>query len=383
MVYFGGSEAPNYLSHRIVVIVEASSLLGPDGKEHEAAGMLRSLISENRIDYPMVVLRGNGLSPITIRITKKGPIAVLVTSARDNVEVEMLTRLAFADADESIEQNNQIMTAHFDAAAALRNLTDEEKTEVELLVDFQRWLEDGKPYDVVVPFAPQIRAAFVATPRAVRIRRDIGTLIAGVDASAVLHKAQREIDGQGRIIANLDDYGHAVDAFGPGVEIFHNPKLSPGVIALVHVLEQLIEKERENCPDDGMFDDAAAAPRRLLAKALGLASRKTVDNRLEAARSAEAIECLNDGAPLGVARRYRVLTSSEDLERECEGEGASSVFPSRASVERMIKDPAAFALALEAIREEAESDPKPVSKLSRGLAPNKGGQGGAKHAIPF
>ena len=44
-----------------------------------------------------------------------------------------------------------------------------------------------------VPFAPQIRAAFGRTPRAVRIRRDINTLIAGVAASAVLHKAQREI----------------------------------------------------------------------------------------------------------------------------------------------------------------------------------------------
>ena len=82
-------------------------------------------------------------------------------------------------------------------ATGEHDLTAEEEGEIELLRDFQRWLENDGPYDVIVPFAPQIRAAFGRTPRAVRIRRDINTLIAGVAASAVLHKAQREIDAEG------------------------------------------------------------------------------------------------------------------------------------------------------------------------------------------
>ena len=52
--------------------------------------MMRQLISENRLDYPTVVLREGG-TPITVTITKNGPIAALITSAGDNVEVEMLT----------------------------------------------------------------------------------------------------------------------------------------------------------------------------------------------------------------------------------------------------------------------------------------------------
>ena len=178
-------------------------------------------------------------------IVKNGPIAVLITSARDNVEVEMLTRVAFADADESVGQSSRVMTYAFDAAGGLLDPTAAEEAEVELLRDFQRWLEDGGPYDVVVPFAPHIRAAFGRTPRAVRIRRDINTLIAGVAASAVLHKAQRETDAKGRIVATLDDYGHAWDAFDPGVAVFHNPQQGPGVIALVRVLEEMIEEERK------------------------------------------------------------------------------------------------------------------------------------------
>jgi hypothetical protein len=228
------------------------------------------------------------------------------------------------------------MTARFDAAAAVGGLTDDEKAEIDLLVEFQRCLQDEGPYDVIVPFAAKIRAAFSKTPRAVRIRRDIGTLIAGVAASAVMHKAQRDTDEQGRIVATLDDYGHAIDAFGPGVGIFHNPRQSPGVIALVRVLEKLIEKEKERCVDPELFDGAATAPRRLLAKELGLSSQKTVAARLEAARDGDAIGCLNDDAGAGVARRYRVLISSAEMDKAREGDGANSVFPSRAFRQKLV-----------------------------------------------
>ena len=47
----------------------------------------------------------NGQTAITVQIVKNGPIAVLITSARDNVEDEMLTRVAFADADENLRSS--------------------------------------------------------------------------------------------------------------------------------------------------------------------------------------------------------------------------------------------------------------------------------------
>jgi hypothetical protein len=41
---------------------------------------------------------------------------------------------------------------------------------------------------------------------AVRLRRDFGALLALISAHAVLHQASRERDGDGRVVANLDDY---------------------------------------------------------------------------------------------------------------------------------------------------------------------------------
>ena len=64
-------------------------------------------------------------------------------------------------------------------------------------------------------------------------------------ASAVLHKAQRDTDAEGRIVATLADYEIAWDAFNPGVSVFHNPSQGAGVVALVQALEGMIEEARK------------------------------------------------------------------------------------------------------------------------------------------
>lgn len=358
---YRGGDDPNTLAHMVIYIPEASSLLARDGKEHEMAGMLRTLISENKLVYQTVVLREGGQTPGTIEIIKNGPIVVLITSARNNVEDETLTRVAFADADKSLIQSSMVMTYAFDAAGGRLDPKAAEEAEVELLRDLQRWLKNGGPYDVVVPFAPQIRAAFARTPRAVRIRRDIGTLIAGVAASSVLHRAQREVDAKGRVVATLADYEHAWDAFNPGVSIFHNPQFGPGVIALVSALEKLIEEERRvynaayeirqaNNPHfyHEPFDRAVTATHARLARELGLASHDTISGRLSAAKEAGLIECLNETAYRSVPRRYRVSIGSAELARS----GAVPVFPPPTEVRRLMNNSAAYKHALDTIRAE-------------------------------
>ncbi len=295
------------------------------------AGMMRQLISENRLDYPTVVLREGG-TPITVTITKNGPIAALITSARDNVEVEMLTQLGFADADKFLAQSSKVMTRTFNEAEGLFGASGEQQAEVELLRDFQLWLEDGGAYDVIVPFAPQVRAAFGRTPRAVRIRRDTGTSIAAISTSAVLHKAQREVDGHGRIVATLADYEHAWDAFNPGVSIFYNPQCGADIIALVRVLERMAEEERVGAvakqaagggPDIRLKpsylsggetpDVTVTATARRLAKELGLASPDTAAVRTSVATSAGVIKRVNEGAPRVRPSQYQVRISSYEL----------------------------------------------------------------------
>jgi hypothetical protein len=57
---------------------------------------------------------------------------------------------------------------------------------------------------VTIPYARAL--VEMVPPVAVRLRRDVGSLLALIRAHAVLHQATREKDQQGRIIADLDDY---------------------------------------------------------------------------------------------------------------------------------------------------------------------------------
>jgi len=58
-------------------------------------------------------------------------------------------------------------------------------------------------------------------PVAVRLRRDVGSLLALIRSHAVLHQATRERDEHGRIVADLDDYavvrGLVADVMAEGV----------------------------------------------------------------------------------------------------------------------------------------------------------------------
>ncbi len=284
----------------------------------------------------------------------------------------MLTRVAFGDADESLNQSSRVVSHALKMATGEHDLTAEEEGEIELLRDFQRWLENNGPYDVIVPFAPQIRAAFGRTPRAVRIRRDINTLIAGVAASAVLHKAQRETDAKGRIVATLDDYGHAWDAFGPGVAVFHNPQQGPGVVALVRVLEDMIEVKRKafeaasavhrdyrerHDPDAyrdprEFFEPVVEATWSQLARALGLASRDTIGVRLSRGKGGR---CDRVHQRQRASQRCPPVQSAGQLERSRRRSGAVPVFPTPAEVVRMMNDRVAYERAKKAFIAEEET----------------------------
>jgi len=74
-----------------------------------------------------------------------------------------------------------------------------------------------------MPFGTELYNAYEKRLRAfpdalqLRMRRDISGLISAIKTSAVLHKAQRDRDAKDRIIATIDDYRHAHEAFDEGV----------------------------------------------------------------------------------------------------------------------------------------------------------------------
>ena len=65
----------------------------------------------------------------------------------------------------------------------------------------------GSP--VVLRRRPALRWAIaeLVPPQAVRLRRDFGAVLTLVRAHALLHRASRELDAAGCIVASLDDYG--------------------------------------------------------------------------------------------------------------------------------------------------------------------------------
>ena len=210
-----------------------------NGAEHESNFRLRTLISEGRFTYSVTIKTAEGNFK-TEDVVKNGPIALLVSSARDNVEPELMSRLMLIDSDESEEQTAAVVDRRLDSAKGLPSVS-KSGTTLDLWRDYQRWLELGGPYDVVIPFADAIRVAFIDLEKKLRTRRDVVGILTAVCASAIAHRAQRNVDCEGRIEAQISDYAWAFRAFHPGLKSFYRPQASRGVQAIVAALKKLFD----------------------------------------------------------------------------------------------------------------------------------------------
>jgi hypothetical protein len=92
---------------------------------------------------------------------------------------------------------------------------------------------------VTVPFGASLYRAYEkrlqAFPNALqlRMRRDASGLISAIKTSAVLHKAQRDRNAKDRIIATIDDYRHAHQAFDEGVSSLYGVKTRKEINSVV------------------------------------------------------------------------------------------------------------------------------------------------------
>ncbi len=98
LVYYGGADE-DALKHKVLYAQEAAILAERNGVENPLTIMLRLLISEGCVDHLLAIPQAGG-TPLTKKIKRNGPVAVIVTSARDNIESEMLTRLLTSDAED-------------------------------------------------------------------------------------------------------------------------------------------------------------------------------------------------------------------------------------------------------------------------------------------
>jgi hypothetical protein len=209
--------------HRFVVIYEAAGMSSDFGSY-----LIRSLLSEGRIDYEFPEKTKDGMRPRVIR--KEGPAGLLVTTTATRLHPENETRLLSLNVKDTPEQT----------AAVMRALARGE--DLGPAVDYAQWqalqksLEAGERR-VVVPFAG--RLAELVPPLAVRLRRDFRLLLTLIQAHALLHRETRERDDQGRILATLVDYGAVrelvADLFAEGVGATVKPETREAV-ALVKAL---------------------------------------------------------------------------------------------------------------------------------------------------
>ena len=177
------------LSHRILVIAEAAALRGNKG-----AYMLRTLLSEGRLVYKTLAQASPGIWKPR-RLTREGPTGLILTTTAVRIHHEDETRMLSIPVDDSPAQTRAILRA-----TAKRGGGPGDFSRWHAL---QTWLEASSD-DVFVPYAEIV--ADLMPDSNVRLRRDFPLLLSLIKAHALLHRATREIDQAGRIMATLIDY---------------------------------------------------------------------------------------------------------------------------------------------------------------------------------
>ena len=187
---------PGSLCHRFIVAGERSKLQNDEASE--ATRALREMLSAGRL-VKLMPIKVNGEIQ-TMSIEQDGPISYVESTTLTKIMVEDANRCVLLNTDERSKQTRKIIeqTAAFYSGKALGG-------QVEQVIlrhhAAQRML---KPYTVVIPYAKDLGVMF--DDKRVETRRAFPQLMSLIQASALLHQRQREIDDDGRLLADPYDY---------------------------------------------------------------------------------------------------------------------------------------------------------------------------------
>lgn len=193
------SEAP--LKNKVLVLFEADSM-----NNEFSTYLLRSLLSEGCVRYETVEKNEKGQLRGKL-IHREGPTGLILTTTKVAVHEENETRLVSLSTNDSQAQTRRVMIE-----TARQRMNGTMPPSVQDWWTLQRWLASGDT-KVAVPFAD--RLAELIPPLAVRLRRDFNALISLIQAHALLHRATREVDHDGHVIATLADYGAVRELLEP------------------------------------------------------------------------------------------------------------------------------------------------------------------------
>jgi hypothetical protein len=209
--------------HRFLVIFEAAGMTGGT-----AAYLMRSLLSEGCLKWETTVKDGNG--GFQTRIVKRnGPTGLITTTTRLGLHAENETRMLSVPVNDSAEQTRAVMEA---IAEAHENDVDYKPWHA-----LQDWLQQSGG-NVTIPFAEKL--AKLVNPVATRLRRDFSTLLNLIRAHALLHRATRECDPSGAVIATLDDYAAVRSLIGDLISEGVAASVPPTVRETVQAVDRLL-----------------------------------------------------------------------------------------------------------------------------------------------
>jgi hypothetical protein len=191
---------------------------------------------------------------------------------------------------------------------------------------------------VVIPFRSAILTAFMKRLKddetiQLRIRRDVHGLLTAVTASSIVHKAQRKRDAAGRIVATLDDYAHAHDAFDQGLAHLYKVQTPETALAVVTAVEAM----------GATATNAVKVTGRALKAKLGISSKGAATDRLNDAieRGFIVLEEKEGGYGATTARKYTIGQSSADIEAEMKAK-PPGVFPTPDEVKQATEEETAL-----------------------------------------
>jgi hypothetical protein len=310
------------LAHRIMVLYEAAGMASDFGTY-----LIRSLLSEGRICYETVEKTEEGLK--SRRIEREGPTGLITTTTAVRLHPENETRLLSLTVTDTPQQTKAIMRAQ----AGRQGHTN--KPDLTPWLALQQFLALGAAH-VVIPFASELADLIPAV--AVRLRRDFPTVLALIEAHALLHQATRERTPEGAVIATLEDYSTVreivIDFISQGVDV-----------TVPKIVRDAVTAVTELATEDGCGGVSLTK----LAKKLGLdkssTSRRATDaiargylKNLEENKGRSARLVIGDPLPADV----EVLPTVPTLRERCcvallQGGIEPSAFPAAAAVANPIE----------------------------------------------
>jgi hypothetical protein len=276
--------------------------------------VMRSLLSEGNIRYETTEKVGGEFK---VRfIEKKGPSGLIVTTTAASLHRENETRMISLTVKDTGEQTAEILQ--------LLAADDPVSVDLNRWHSLDRWLSTNENV-AIVPFSKQL--AGMIPPVAVRLRRDFSALLSLIKAHAVLHRATRKKDPQGRVIATIEsDYSVVRDLVAEVLATGFDSAVSGTIRETVAAVTELIEHGKEPCSTRDVAEklglDKSAASRRI-----GVAVGKGYLINLQEGRGKTSKLILGDPMPTDL----QILPDPHDLKRKCctvamKSEGTNPVF---------------------------------------------------------